>query len=105
MAAKDFPVAFERRILTVPYRGAKIELPVHLYSVDGDYAARPVLLAHGGVDTFKMDFHPFCLAFTQGAGVTTLAIDHAGYRRNANAPGRRRRRGDRRRRGLRAVDR
>ena len=51
---------------------------MHLYSVDGDYAARPVLLAHGGVDTFKMDFHPFCLAFTQGAGVTTLAIDMPG---------------------------
>jgi esterase FrsA len=78
MAAKDFPVGFERRVIAVPYRGAEIEVPVHLYSVDGDYAARPVLLAHGGVDTFKMDFHPFCLAFTQGAGVTTVAIDMPG---------------------------
>lgn len=78
LAAKDFPVKFERRIIVVPYRGAEIEVPVHLYSVDGDYPARPVLLAHGGVDTFKMDFHPFCLGFTMNAGLTTLAIDMPG---------------------------
>jgi esterase FrsA len=78
LAAKDFPVHFERRIVSVSYCGDQIEIPVHLYSVDGDYAARPVLVAHGGVDTFKMDFHPFCVAFAQGAGVTTLAIDMPG---------------------------
>jgi esterase FrsA len=78
LAAKDFPVTFERRIITVPYRGGQIELPVHLYSAAGDYAAQPVLVAHGGVDTFKMDFHPFCLALTQGSGLTTLAIDMPG---------------------------
>jgi esterase FrsA len=78
LAAKDFPVCFERRILTVPYQGAHIDVPVHLYSVDGAYSAHPVLLAHGGVDTFKMDSHPFYLAFTQGTGITTMAIDLPG---------------------------
>ena len=78
LAAKDFPVTFERRIITVAYQGTEVEVPVHLYSPDGDYPARPVLLAHGGVDTFKMDFHPFCLAFTEGTGMTTLAIDMPG---------------------------
>jgi esterase FrsA len=78
LAAKDFPVTFERRVLTVPYRGGAIEVPAHLYCVEGDYASRPVLLAHGGVDTFKMDFHPFCLALTLGSGMTTLAIDMPG---------------------------
>lgn len=78
LAAKDFPVQFERRIIAVSYQGGEIEVPVHLYSVDGVYPARPVLIAHGGVDTFKMDFHPFCLAFTLHAGVTTLAIDMPG---------------------------
>lgn len=78
LAAKDFPVAFERRIIGVGYQGAQIEIPVHLYSPDGDYTSHPVLLAHGGVDTFKMDFHPFCVALTLGAGVTTLAIDMPG---------------------------
>ncbi|OBK43891.1 alpha/beta hydrolase [Mycobacterium kubicae] len=78
LAAKDFPVSFERRIITVGYRGGRVEVPVHLYSTDGDYARRPVLIASGGVDTWKMDIHPWWVAFTQGAGVTTLAFDHPG---------------------------
>jgi esterase FrsA len=78
LAAKHFPVAFERRIVTVPYRGTTVDVPVHLYSIDGDYPARPVLIASGGVDTWKMDIHPWWVGFTVGAGVTTLAFDHPG---------------------------
>src|SRR5271166_1388444 len=74
LEAKDFPVAFERRIITVPYRDGTVDVPVHLYSTDGDYAARPVLIASGGVDTWKMDIHPCSVGFTEGAGVTTLAF-------------------------------
>ncbi|HZC93423.1 MAG TPA: alpha/beta hydrolase [Mycobacterium sp.] len=78
LAAKDFPVAFERRIITVPYRDGTVDVPVHLYSTDGDYSARPVLIASGGVDTWKMDIHPWWVGFTMNAGVTTLAFDHPG---------------------------
>ena len=78
LAAKDFPVAFERRITAVPYRGSTVEVPVHLYYTDGEYEGRPVLIASGGVDTWKMDVHPWWVGFTQGAGVTTLAFDHPG---------------------------
>jgi esterase FrsA len=78
LAAKDFPVAFERRIIAVPYRGGTVEVPIHLYSTDGDYAARPVLMATGGVDTWKMDIHPWWVGFTMNAGVSTLAFDHPG---------------------------
>jgi esterase FrsA len=78
LAAKDFPVAFERRIVAVPYRGGTVEVTVHLYSPDGDHAARPVLIASGGVDTWKMDIHPWWVGFTMGAGLTTLAFDHPG---------------------------
>jgi esterase FrsA len=78
LAAKDFPVAFERRIIKVPYRDGSVEVPVHLYSADGDYAGRPVLIASGGVDTWKMDIHPWWVGFTQGAALTTLAFDHPG---------------------------
>ena len=78
LAAEDFPVAFERRIIAVPYRGSTVEVPIHLYSTDGDYATRPVLIASGGVDTWKTDIHPWWVGFTQGAGVTTLAFDHPG---------------------------
>ena len=31
LAAKDFPVAFERRIIAVSYRDGTVEVPVHLY--------------------------------------------------------------------------
>ncbi|OBK15066.1 alpha/beta hydrolase [Mycobacterium asiaticum] len=78
LASKDFPVVFERRNITVGYRGGTVEVPVHLYSVDGDYAARPVLIASGGVDTWKMDIHPWWVGFTLNADVTTLAFDHPG---------------------------
>jgi esterase FrsA len=78
LAAKDFPVTFERRMIELPYRGSHITMPVHLYSADGEFATRPVLIASGGVDTFKMDFHPWCLAFTTTAGVSTLAFDNPG---------------------------
>lgn len=78
LASKDFPVSFERRIVTLPYRGGSVEVPVHLYSADDDYPARPVLIASGGVDTWKMDIHPWWVGFTQAVGVTTLAFDHPG---------------------------
>jgi esterase FrsA len=78
LAAKELPVHFERRIVSVPYRGATVEVPVHLYSANGDYIARPVLIASGGVDTWKMDIHPWWVGFTQNAGVSTLAFDHPG---------------------------
>ena len=39
LADKDFPVMFERRVIEVPYRDSAVELPLHVYSTDGDYAA------------------------------------------------------------------
>lgn len=78
LAAKDFPVHFERRSIVVPYRGGTVEVPVHLYSTDADLATRPVLVLSGGVDTWKMDVHPWCVAFTMNAGVDVLAFDHPG---------------------------
>lgn len=77
-AAAHFPVRFERRSVELPYRGGAIALPVHLYSPDGGYRARPMLIASGGVDTWKMDIHPWWLAFTMNAGVNVLAFDHPG---------------------------
>jgi esterase FrsA len=78
LAAADFPVHFERRTVEVPYRGGVVQVPVHLYSADGELGARPVLLLSGGVDTWKMDVHPWCETFTLNAGVGVLAFDHPG---------------------------
>ena len=52
----------------MPYRADTVEVPVHLYSADGDYADRPVLIASGGVDTWKMDIHPWWVGFTAVPG-------------------------------------
>jgi esterase FrsA len=65
-------------MIEIPYRGETIAVPIHLYSTDGRYECGPVLMAGGGVDTFKMDFHPWCLAFTMNARATTLAFDNPG---------------------------
>jgi esterase FrsA len=78
LAARDFPVQFERRIIEVPRRGGTVDVPVHLYSVDGQFAGRPVLLLSGGVDTWKMDVHAWCETFTLNTGVGVLAFDHPG---------------------------
>jgi esterase FrsA len=78
LAAKDFPVNFERRIIEVSYRGSTVAAPVHIYSENGDYSRHPVLIASGGVDTWKMDIHPWWVTFTMNAAVTTVAFDHPG---------------------------
>jgi esterase FrsA len=78
LSAADFPVRFERRIITIAYRGATVDVPVHLYSTGDDHTRSPVLIASGGVDTWKMDIHPWWLGFTLNAGVSTLAFDQPG---------------------------
>ncbi|HEY3831227.1 MAG TPA: hypothetical protein VGO03_02950 [Acidimicrobiia bacterium] len=39
-ASATFPLHFERRVLDVPYRGAHVEVPVHIYSATGEYERR-----------------------------------------------------------------
>ena len=51
----------DRDQLSLPYQGGSVSTPVHLFSVTGKYAAAPVLIYSGGVDTYKMDLHPVCL--------------------------------------------
>ena len=81
-AAPSFPVEFERRLIKLPYRGATIDLPVHLFSVSGDYSREPVLMFSGGVDTYKMDCHDMCVTLAQRMGVTVLAFDQPGTAEN-----------------------
>lgn len=82
LAAPSFPVRFERRTLDLTVGEATIGLPVHLYTAAGTPTAAPVLLLGGGVDTWKMDFHQWCVLFAQRAGVTVLAFDMPGTGEN-----------------------
>jgi esterase FrsA len=76
-AAPTFPVRFERRIIRLPHRGGVTAVPVHLFSTKDDLTKAPVLLASGGVDTWKMDIHPMCIALAK-VGLTVLAFDQPG---------------------------
>ena len=92
-AAPSFPVEFERRTIKLPYRGASVDLPVHLFSVSGDYSREPVLMFSGGVDTYKMDCHDMCVTLAQRTG------SHCPGVRSARHGGESRPADDRRRRG------
>jgi esterase FrsA len=77
-ASPTFPLHFERRTVTVPYRGSLVGVPVHLFTAADAYSSLPALVLSGGVDTWKMDLHSWCIAFAKQAGVSVLAFDHPG---------------------------
>ncbi|MTD17488.1 alpha/beta hydrolase [Nakamurella sp. YIM 132087] len=81
-AAASFPVRFERRVLSLAGPQGQVDLPVHLYRSGGDDVPAPVLLFSGGVDTWKMDVHGWCIALAQHAGVVVLAFDMPGTGEN-----------------------
>jgi len=76
--SRDFPFQFERRVLDVPFRGGRTPVAVHLLSPHGAAADTPILLASGGVDTWKMDVHGIFAPFVQHIGVRVLAFDIPG---------------------------
>jgi esterase FrsA len=78
VAAKDFPVAFERRTVSAKYQGEVVEVPVHILSEHDATGDTPVLIVTGGVDTFKMDFHEMWVAYVLGANVRVVACDIPG---------------------------
>jgi len=77
-AAPKFPVTFERRILKIPYGKKIVDVAVHLLGGPANRKQSSVLLASGGVDTWKVDCHPMLLALTQGTGLTVMAFDMPG---------------------------
>ncbi len=78
LAAPHFGVGFERRVIDVPYRGAGTTVPVHIFAAPDLPAAAPVLLASGGVDSWKMDMHSLFVLAASTAGVRVMAFDIAG---------------------------
>lgn len=78
LAAAGFPVSFERRWVTTRLRGEVVEVPVHVYAAPGATADAPVLVATGGIDTWKVDLHPMWVAHVLGAGVRVVACDIPG---------------------------
>jgi len=78
LAAEQFPVDFDRRRLELPYRGSCIRLPVHVLAAPDLPAGAPVVIASGGVDSWKMDLHAVFVALALNTSTRVLAFDIPG---------------------------
>jgi esterase FrsA len=78
LAAPDFPIDLDRRFVEVPYQGSSTRLPVHILAAPDLPADAPVLLASGGVDSWKMDLHALFAAFALSTRTRVLAFDIPG---------------------------
>jgi esterase FrsA len=77
-ASKDFPVTFERRVVSARHQGGVVEVPVHILSETDATEDTPVLVVTGGVDTYKMDLHQMLVTYVLGAHVRVVAADIPG---------------------------
>jgi esterase FrsA len=48
-AASGFPVNFERRVLDLPHRDVRTQVPAHIFAAKGLAADAPAILVSGGV--------------------------------------------------------
>jgi esterase FrsA len=78
LAAKDFPVSFERRTVTTQYQGLVVEVPVHILAEPDASRDTPVLVVSGGIDTWKMDLHDMWVAYALNAHLRIVACDIPG---------------------------
>ncbi|MFC1401796.1 MULTISPECIES: alpha/beta hydrolase [Streptacidiphilus] len=78
LAAPGFGVRFQRHVLELPYRGGTTDVAVHLLSPFDLPAARPVVLASGGVDSWKMDVHQLMVLLATHLRAQVLVFDIAG---------------------------
>jgi esterase FrsA len=78
LAARDFPVDFDREVLEIPFQGAITPVPVHLFAAPGLPDDAPVMIASGGVDGWKMDLHFLFLAFAMNVRARMVLFDIPG---------------------------
>jgi esterase FrsA len=76
--SREFPVDHERRILQLPIGTTTTPVAVNIFSPRGAASDTPVVLASGGVDSWKMDLPQIFLAFAQHAGLRVIAFDIPG---------------------------
>ena len=78
LAAPAFGVEFQRQVLELPYRGGTTPVPVHLFAPVDLPADAPVVIASGGVDSWKMDLHGILVLLATQLRTRVLAFDIAG---------------------------
>jgi esterase FrsA len=78
LAAEDFPVDFDRRFVELAYEGSSTRLPVHVLAAPNLPLDAPILIASGGVDSWKMDLHALFVAFALNTRTRVIAFDIPG---------------------------
>ncbi|MGW1290465.1 alpha/beta hydrolase family protein [Streptomyces sp. NPDC001118] len=78
LAAPGFGVSFWREVLELPYQGGTTAVPVHVLAPFDLPPDKPVVIASGGVDTWKMDVHTLLELMAAQLRVQVLAFDIAG---------------------------
>jgi esterase FrsA len=78
LASAGLPVRLERRVLDLPYQAGATPVPIHLLWAPPLAADAPVLLASGGVDSWKTDLHQLFVALALNTGARVLAFDIPG---------------------------
>ncbi|MGX9890999.1 alpha/beta hydrolase [Streptomyces sp. NPDC002276] len=78
LAAPGFGVRFDRYVLELPYQGDTTSVPVHVLAPFDLPADRPVVLASGGVDSWKMDVHALMVLLAIQLRTRVLVFDIAG---------------------------
>jgi esterase FrsA len=78
LASPGFPVSFERRLLEVSYEDTTLKLPVHILSAPDIPEDAPVIVASGGVDSWKMDLHLLFSQLSLLSGTRVLLFDIPG---------------------------
>ncbi len=64
--------------MDVPCHGSSTRLPVHILAAPGLPAGAPILIASGGVDSWKMDLHALFVVFALNTRTRVLAFDIPG---------------------------
>jgi len=85
-ASPGFKTKFDRRLITCYHKGTQVDVPVHIYSHPEIDASRPVMIASGGVDTWKMDLHGFWEAFALQCRCHVVAFDLPGNGELSHVP-------------------
>ena len=75
-AAVKFPVPFERKTISVPYRTGHSTVTTHIFNPRR--ASNAAICLSAGVDTQKMEIHRLALALAVGGNFTVAVIDMPG---------------------------
>jgi esterase FrsA len=80
LASSGFHCAFERRSISVEYRGKTEHVPLHIYQRRAKRIdpTCPVIFVSGGVDTWKIEMHRLWVALAQFGGFRVVALDMPG---------------------------